>query len=79
MHVRWESADDDKRCIAWAREFFDKTKPFASGGAYINFLTDDETDRTEAAYGETYGRLQQLKKQYDPNNLFRVNQNIKPA
>ena len=36
-------------------------------------------DRTEAAYGETYGRLQQLKKQYDPNNLFRVNQNIKPA
>ena len=79
VHVRWESADDDKRCIAWARDFFDKTKPFASGGAYINFLTDDETDRTESAYGETYGRLRQLKKQYDPNNLFRVNQNIKPA
>ncbi|MCE9679489.1 FAD-binding oxidoreductase [Shewanella sp. AS1] len=79
VHVRWEDAGDDARCIAWAREFFAKTKPFASDGVYINFLTEDESERTEFAYGATYRRLQQLKTKYDPNNLFRMNQNIKPA
>jgi FAD/FMN-containing dehydrogenase len=78
VHGRWESADDDERCIAWARAFFAKAKPFASSGAYINFLTEEETDRIEFAYGETYDRLVELKKKYDPTNLFRMNQNIKP-
>ena len=79
VHGRWESADDDERCIAWAREFFAKSKPFASGGVYINFLTQDETDRIAFAYGKTYQRLVELKKKYDPTNLFRMNQNIKPV
>jgi len=79
VHGRWESAAEDKRCIAWAREFFAKTQPFASGGAYINFLTQDETDRIAFAYGTTYNRLVELKKKYDPTNLFRMNQNIKPV
>ncbi len=48
-------------------------------GAYVNFLTQDETDRTALAYGATYDRLVQLKKKYDPTNLFRMNQNIKPV
>lgn len=78
VHGRWESASDDQRCIAWAREFFEKTKPYASSGAYINFLTQDEADRTESAYGPTYERLQAIKKKFDPTNLFRMNQNIKP-
>ncbi len=78
VHGRWESEKDDQQCIAWAREFFDKTKPFASGGAYINFLTEDEAERTESAYGPTFTRLQAIKKKYDPTNLFRMNQNIKP-
>jgi FAD/FMN-containing dehydrogenase len=79
VHARWESAAEDKRCIAWAREFFEKSRPFASGGAYINFLTQDEADRVAFAYGATYNRLVELKKKYDPTNLFRMNQNIKPV
>jgi FAD/FMN-containing dehydrogenase len=75
----WESAAEDERSIAWAREFFAKSRPFASSGAYINFLTQDETDRIAFAYGATYNRLVELKKKYDPTNLFRMNQNIKPA
>ena len=79
VHCRWESPAEDERCIAWARQFFAKSQPFASGGAYINFLTQDETDRIAFAYGATYDRLVKLKKKYDPTNLFRMNQNIKPA
>jgi hypothetical protein len=78
VHGRWESAEEDERCIAWAREFFTKSKPFASGGAYINFLTEEETDRIAFAYGPAFKRLVDLKKKYDPTNLFRMNQNIKP-
>lgn len=79
VHGRWESAADDARVIAWAREFFAKAQPFASGGAYINFLTQDETDRIAFAYGDTYNRLVELKQKYDPTNFFRMNQNIRPV
>jgi len=79
VHARWESAADDGRCVAWAREFFAKAQQFASGGAYINFLTQDEAGRVAFAYGATYDRLTELKSKYDPANLFRTNQNIKPA
>jgi hypothetical protein len=48
-------------------------------GAYINFLTEDETDRVAFAYGKVYDRLVELKKKYDPTNFFRMNQNIRPA
>ena len=78
VHGRWDLAEDDEACISWAREFFAKTKPYASGGAYINFLTQDEAERTESAYGPTFARLHAVKKKFDPNNLFRMNQNIKP-
>jgi len=77
VHGRWESAAEDARCIAWAREFFAKSKPFASGGAYINFLTQEEADRIAFAYGPAYQRLVAIKKKYDPTNFFRMNQNIK--
>lgn len=63
----------------WAREFFAKSQPFASGGAYINFLTQDEADRIAFAYGSMYKRLVEVKKKYDPTNFFRMNQNIKPT
>jgi FAD/FMN-containing dehydrogenase len=79
VHGRWESAAEDERGIAWARKFFAESQPFASSGAYINFLTQDETDRVAFAYGAAYTRLAELKKQYDPTNLFRMNQNIKPV
>lgn len=79
VHARWEGATNDEACIAWAREFFAASQPFASGGAYINFLTQDETDRIAFAYGATYNRLVELKKKYDPTNLFRMNQNVRPV
>ncbi len=79
VHGRWESPAEDERCIAWAREFFARSQPHASAGAYINFLTQDESDRIAFAYGAAYDRLVALKKQYDPGNLFRMNQNIKPV
>lgn len=79
VHARWDSAEEDERCIAWARDFFAESRPFASGGAYVNFLTQDEADRIEFAYGPTYARLVELKQKYDPANLLRMNQNIRPA
>jgi FAD/FMN-containing dehydrogenase len=79
VHGRWDDPADDKRCIAWARDFFAASAPFASGGVYVNFLTSDETDRVRAAYGPNYDRLAQVKRKYDPDNLFRMNQNIAPA
>ena len=79
VHGRWENAADDQRCIAWARDFFNASAPFASGGVYVNFLTADEGNRVRAAYGPNYDRLVQVKRKYDPGNLFCVNQNIRPA
>jgi len=79
VHGRWETGAEDERCIGWAREFFARSQPFASSGAYINFLTQEETDRIAFAYGATWNRLVELKSKYDPTNLFRMNQNIKPV
>lgn len=79
VHARWEKSTQDKRCISWAREFFEASAPFATGGVYVNFLTEDETDRVAAAYGSDYDRLVAAKNKYDPDNLFRMNQNIQPT
>lgn len=70
VHGRWESAAEDERCIAWAREFFAKSQPFASGGAYVNFLTQEESERIPLAYVPTYKRLVDLKRKHDPTNFF---------
>jgi hypothetical protein len=61
----------------WAREYWKATNPFASGGAYLNFMMDEGVDPVRASYGKNYARLLKLKKKYDPTNLFRVNQNIR--
>jgi FAD/FMN-containing dehydrogenase len=79
VHTRWEDPAEDAKCIAWAREFFKAAAPYAAGGVYINFLTEDESGRITEAYGENYPRLAQIKQKYDPQNLFRSNQNIRPA
>ncbi|GHA21935.1 FAD-binding oxidoreductase [Oceanisphaera arctica] len=78
VHARWDETVQDKTCIAWAREFFKASAPYASAGVYINFMTEEEGDRVKAAYGLNYDRLVQLKRQYDPDNLFHLNQNIRP-
>jgi FAD/FMN-containing dehydrogenase len=79
VHGRWETAAEDKVCINWARGFYREAAPYATGGVYVNFLTDDESDRIEAAYGPGYHRLSQVKQKYDPDNFFRMNQNIPPS
>jgi FAD/FMN-containing dehydrogenase len=78
VHGRWDDAKQDKECINWAREFFDATSKFASSGAYVNFMTEEENERVAKAYGPNFDRLVQIKKKYDPDNLLRYNQNIKP-
>ncbi len=79
MHTRWREAGDDSRCIGWARDLFKAAAKFALGSAYVNFMPDDEADRIEKVYGPNYRRLGEIKRRYDPTNLFRSNQNIKPA
>ena len=77
VHGRWESPADDQKCIAWSRELFKAASPFASAGAYVNFMTEEEGDRVAAVYGANYQRLSEIKRKYDPNNLFHFNQNIR--
>jgi FAD/FMN-containing dehydrogenase len=65
---------------AWGRAYWAAVHPFNLEGAYVNFMMDDEAQgRVQAAYGANYPRLAAVKAQYDPENLFRVNQNIRPA
>jgi FAD/FMN-containing dehydrogenase len=64
----------------WTKAYWEAVHPYDLGGAYPNFMMDDEGEaRLKASYGDNYGRLAALKKKYDPANLFRVNQNIRPA
>jgi FAD/FMN-containing dehydrogenase len=78
VHARWDDPAQDASCIQWARDLFDACAPFASGGAYVNFMTEDEGGRVAAAYGDNYPRLREIKRKYDPDNVFHLNQNIKP-
>lgn len=79
VHGRWDEAAQDETGMAWARAFFKASAPYASAGAYVNFMTADEGDRVAAAYGANYTRLKQIKKKHDPENVFHNFQNIKPA
>ena len=80
INAVWTPEDPDgERHIAWARDFFDAMQPHACGRVYLNFLGEEGAARVRAAYGEaTYERLVELKRRYDPTNLFRLNQNIAP-
>jgi FAD/FMN-containing dehydrogenase len=76
---QWMDAVDTAACIAWARETYAEMQPFVASGRYVNYLDDDEAgDPVPTAYGANYGRLQALKMKYDPENFFRMNQNIRP-
>jgi len=79
VHGRWADAAQDETCVAWARALFDAAAPYSTGSVYVNFMTGDEEGRVRAAYGANYDRLVALKNRYDPMNLFRVNQNIRPS
>jgi FAD/FMN-containing dehydrogenase len=76
----WENAVDSDRNIEWARSFRRDIARFATGGVYLNFIGEEGADRVRAAFGDAkYSRLAAIKGEWDPNNVFRANQNIKPA
>jgi FAD/FMN-containing dehydrogenase len=75
----WADPENDDDLIAWAREFHEAMAPYATDGVYANYLDRDERDRVEAAYGVNYDRLVNVKNRWDPENRFRLNQNVEPT
>lgn len=74
----WMDPKDNNACTAWARDSYDAIRPFMGANRYVNYLGDDEDgDAIAAAYGPNYRRLQKIKAEYDPENLFHMNQNIR--
>ncbi len=74
----WPDPSKNEESIAWVRDYYDATAPHAQEGGYINFMADDDQDRIRTNYKGNYDRLVSIKREYDPGNLFRVNQNIRP-
>jgi len=66
------------KITSWCKDYWEALHPYSSGGAYSNFMMDEGQERVKASYKQNYDRLSKIKRTYDPNNLFRVNQNIKP-
>ncbi len=73
-----DPANND-RIVQWAKDYWLALHPHSAGGGYINMMMDEGNDNVKAAYRDNYARLAQIKRKYDPANLFRVNQNIRPA
>jgi FAD/FMN-containing dehydrogenase len=69
---------NNERMIQWSKNYWSTLHPYSAGGAYINMIMEEGSDRVQAAYRQNYPRLARIKAVYDPHNLFRVNQNIKP-
>jgi FAD/FMN-containing dehydrogenase len=81
INAVWTEDDGEpERHVRWARDYFAAMQPHGRGRVYLNFLGDEGQDRVRAAYGDSkYERLAALKARYDPDNVFRLNQNIRPA
>ncbi|TDH26381.1 FAD-binding oxidoreductase [Segetibacter sp. 3557_3] len=75
----WVNREEDETHISWTRNFWEAMQPYSSHKVYVNVLGVEGEDRVKEAYGKNYSRLTALKSKYDPNNLFRLNQNIKPV
>ena len=74
----WPDPADNEANIKWVRDYSDATTPYSEEGGYVGFLADDDQGRIKANYKGNYERLIQIKRKYDPDNLFHLNQNIKP-
>ena len=70
---------NNARLIAWTKDYWEALHPYAAGGAYVNFLMDEDQERIRATYRDNYHRLVVIKNKRDPTNLLRVNQNITPT
>jgi hypothetical protein len=73
-----DPANKDK-IVNWARDYWTELCPYSAAGAYVNFMMDEGEERVRATYGENYERLSSIKAKYDPDNFFRMNQNIRPG
>jgi FAD/FMN-containing dehydrogenase len=67
------------RIKRWAKDYWTAVHPYSAGGAYVNFMMEEGQDRIKATYRDNYDQLAKIKAKYDPQNLFHVNQNIKPS
>ena len=76
--ANWSEASADAVNISWIRGLFNKLRPAMKPGVYVNFMSGDEQDRVPEAYQERWERMVAVKSHYDPNNFFRLNQNVPP-
>ena len=76
--ANWENPSEDQANVAWVRNLFAQLRPAMTPGVYVNFMSGDEDDRVPEAYRERWDRLVAVKSHYDPQNFFRLNQNIPP-
>jgi FAD/FMN-containing dehydrogenase len=79
IHSYWKKAADREKSWVWVEKFFSAMEPLSTGAVYVNDLENEGHARVRAAYGDKYERLSVLKRKFDPDNFFRVNQNIPPA
>ncbi|MBF6570408.1 MAG: FAD-binding oxidoreductase [Candidatus Binataceae bacterium] len=79
IHTYWKKSGERKRSWEWVEQFYAAMKPLSTGAVYVNGLEDEGDERVVSSYGSKYARLTGIKREYDPDNFFRVNQNIKPA
>jgi FAD/FMN-containing dehydrogenase len=74
----WADPANDAERIKWLREYYAALSPYSEPGGYINFMQDDDYGRIRDNYRQNYERLVQVKRSYDPDNLFHINQNVAP-
>lgn len=74
----WPDPSDNTDNIHWVRDYHSALAPHSAAGGYVNFMAEDDVDRPRDIYGANYDRLTEIKHRYDPDNLFRLNQNIPP-
>ena len=79
IHSYWQQSGDREKSWAWVEQFFAAMEPLSTGAVYVNDLESEGEPRVRAAYGDKYQRLSLIKRKFDPDNFFRVNQNIAPA
>ena len=74
----WNKPEEAAASVQWAKGYWQALRAYSPRGAYVNFMEDEGPDRVRESYRGNYDRLVQIKRRYDPTNLFRLNQNIKP-
>ena len=79
LHVLCHQGDRNAEKVTnWCKDYYNAMSPYSIGGSYVNFMMEEGQDRIKSSYGNNYDRLVEVKRKYDPNNFFHVNQNIKP-